>query len=597
MENKPFSIQAPEAIAKEYGGNKQKIASAVQMGIVDPTAALMAGMFIDRMRGAQMAEQAPQQTLAQKTFPQPLPPQQTPPVGLGSIPPQLAGAPQGAPSPQQQPGMADGGLVGLPLPDAMFNEESYAGGGIVAFADAGEVKANKLKTLMRIVSSPDSTSEERRAAMAELNGTSSAKNEGLKIAPPTDTPLIKNVNWDPMSNPGYGVQTEKQWYDTPTKGFALPTTALPKDPLRAGDRHPEYGPDSIDGPDASLPQFDVAGGNAPATKGLGYSTAYSDISGGSDAPRGSGPSSGGLGAIAPGNSSMGGGSRSRTSSVVPSGDPASVTPPTNAMTPADYAKQMSDYTGERPAPKYLEGEEGKLAKEKNEDLWTSLAQIGFGMAGSKSPYFLQAAGEAGSAAMPGMQKAIAAQREAAHQLDKDRYAYQTSQWGDKKDAFTAGAKLYGNEQDNQAKRDVANISGQYGLKEANIRAAEARYGADSAASRNPYVLGATNAVTAAGLDLNSKAGAKVFSDTMDKLLNGAKYDRNDASVRIAAEAKAEDELKNDMNYGKLQREDRKNGTRKADDYKQKAYNFHYRQLGLDSVGGNSSGGWKFVSAK
>ena len=65
METKPFSLQAPEQIAKDYGGNKQKIASAAQMGMLDPTAAVMAGMFIDRMRSSAMMEQAPSTTVAQ----------------------------------------------------------------------------------------------------------------------------------------------------------------------------------------------------------------------------------------------------------------------------------------------------------------------------------------------------------------------------------------------------------------------------------------------------------------------------------------------------------------------------------------------------
>jgi hypothetical protein len=57
MDSKPFSLQSPEHIAKEYGGNKQKIASAASMGLIDPTSAVMAGMFIDRMRSAQVQEQ------------------------------------------------------------------------------------------------------------------------------------------------------------------------------------------------------------------------------------------------------------------------------------------------------------------------------------------------------------------------------------------------------------------------------------------------------------------------------------------------------------------------------------------------------------
>jgi hypothetical protein len=169
METRPFSIQSPEAIAKEYGGNKQKIAQAMQMGIIDPTAGMLAGMFIDRMRSAAQQEQAPQQTIAQQVFAPPAAPQQMseldttlqaafgPPPRRGgeALPPAPAGlgatpeaAQMMAPPPMEQPmGMAEGGMVPpymnngglaeLPVPDGMFDEPhngSYAGGGIVAFA-------------------------------------------------------------------------------------------------------------------------------------------------------------------------------------------------------------------------------------------------------------------------------------------------------------------------------------------------------------------------------------------------------------------------------------------------------------------------------
>jgi len=153
---KPFTLQAPEDIAKEYGGNKQKIAQAMQMGVVDPTAGTLAGMFIDRMRSAQMQEGAQQPSVAQQVFAPPAPP--APPMGgppmgappappMGGMPP--GGPPMGAPPappmggmpPGAPPmGMADGGLAALPVPDNMFDEPmdgEYAGGGIVAFADGG----------------------------------------------------------------------------------------------------------------------------------------------------------------------------------------------------------------------------------------------------------------------------------------------------------------------------------------------------------------------------------------------------------------------------------------------------------------------------
>lgn len=144
METKPYNLQSPEAIAKEYGGNKMKIAQAAQIGLLDPTAAVLAGMFIDRMRGAQQQEQVPQMTVAQQV----LSPQPSAGAGLGATPQaaQMAaaypaeGAPPSVPGPsmpQQEPVMAaDGGLMSLPVDDAMF-QPSYNAGGIVAFADGG----------------------------------------------------------------------------------------------------------------------------------------------------------------------------------------------------------------------------------------------------------------------------------------------------------------------------------------------------------------------------------------------------------------------------------------------------------------------------
>lgn len=161
METKPYSLQSPEQIAKDYGGNKQKIAEAMQMGIIDPTAGTMAAMFIDRMRSAAQTEQAPQQTVAQQVFAPPAPP--AAPAGLGATPQAAMPAPaMGMPS---GPGMAMGGMVppyasggglsSMPLPDGMFDEpgnggfnDGYAGGGMVAFAGAGPVKAKGLASLI-----------------------------------------------------------------------------------------------------------------------------------------------------------------------------------------------------------------------------------------------------------------------------------------------------------------------------------------------------------------------------------------------------------------------------------------------------------------
>lgn len=169
MDTKPYSLQSPEEIAKDYGGNKQKIAQAMQLGVVDPTAGVLAGMFIDRMRAAQTQEQAPQATVAQQVMggapaqaplaqagglgaTAPASPPMAPQGGAPMAPPPMQAAPpmQGPPPGMaaggvfEAPYMAGGGLSELPLPDTMFDEDrngGYAGGGIVAFAEAGAVRA------------------------------------------------------------------------------------------------------------------------------------------------------------------------------------------------------------------------------------------------------------------------------------------------------------------------------------------------------------------------------------------------------------------------------------------------------------------------
>lgn len=143
-----MSLTSPEAIAREYGGNKKKIAEAARMGLLDPTAAVMAGMFIDKMRAAAAAEQTSATTVAQDvlgTPPAPMPTamqSQAPAQGIPAA--QLAAAPQGRPMPsmaqsmpQPMPQQGAQGLEALPAGDV----GNFAGGGIVAFADGGMTDA------------------------------------------------------------------------------------------------------------------------------------------------------------------------------------------------------------------------------------------------------------------------------------------------------------------------------------------------------------------------------------------------------------------------------------------------------------------------
>jgi hypothetical protein len=144
-----FDLLSAEKVANKYGGDKRKIGEAAQMGLINPTVAVMAGMFIDRMRNAAIKEQQSDTTVAQDVM---APATQM--AGLGATP-QAQTAPQMAPQTNTQMAaapsgtvpLAKGGLSSLPVDEGMFPDE-YAGGGIVAFAglDGSFVQDDDMET-------------------------------------------------------------------------------------------------------------------------------------------------------------------------------------------------------------------------------------------------------------------------------------------------------------------------------------------------------------------------------------------------------------------------------------------------------------------
>lgn len=119
-------LQEIQNLATKY--SKADLGRMVQLGLIDPQKAMMAGMMIQRIQ--QQNAQPPQTTVAQDVLGMPpvpnQPPQQAPqgqmPPMQGSVPPQME---------QQAPG-----IEALPA----GNVGNYADGGIVAFADKGLVE-------------------------------------------------------------------------------------------------------------------------------------------------------------------------------------------------------------------------------------------------------------------------------------------------------------------------------------------------------------------------------------------------------------------------------------------------------------------------
>lgn len=499
MHTKPFSLQSPEQIAKDYGGNKQKIAHAAQMGLVDSTAAVLAGMFIDRMRSAQTLEQQPPQTVAQQVLspqppapPPPGPPQGGPPTGMAGAPPigglqqRLGMATQqgGTPVPPPQPagpGFAEGGLASLSVPDGMFDEPSnggfndgglapsYAGGGIVAFADGGEVYRMGDGYVYSDGSpapapAPGSTVQRGAQRLIGSGIVGSGRGYTVPVAPiaPPYTKPDKPEGYVPFgsSSTGIGraVKGVREAYarasDEATQSAALqadydagmeaylsavrhnrrvaavgggvpvpvpPKPTPPKKPSPAAKPAAVKPSSSIAAPapragsptPVSMSQLQAAltGGITPRpASGGAPATPPAPRVGGtpSAAPRGGVPSAPRVGSgVAPAGPALSASPPAATGAVQPPPPTgaAAVLAELQALAPQDHT--MRDVMAKRYAD--MSSPEA-LAAQKKQDFWGSLAQIGFGMAGSNSPHFLQAVGQSASAALPGMQQATQARK-------------------------------------------------------------------------------------------------------------------------------------------------------------------------------------------
>lgn len=388
---KPFSIQSPEDIAKEYGGNKQKIAQAMQMGIVDATAGVLAGMFIDRMRSAQVQEGINPPTVAQQVMggiPTP-PAAPTPgaslPAGLGAIPqaapPMTPDMSAMAAMPEAPVGMAEGGIVGLDVPEGMFDEPSnggfddgYAGGGLVAFANGGGIDVERLRAALR--------AQESGGDYGITNFEGSGAMGAYQFMPDTARALAKRlgIEYRPDLMQGAlgrskgGIEYQERLMDEQMKDIL----AFSGDDVgRAGTYH-------FAGPNEK--------GHGPKTRQYA-SDIIRRYSGSKD-----------TGDIPERDLSTAEGRSQSIEDIF--GDLQSRFGPSEEAK-ALRARRMAR-AEEMASDEYYE-------EQRKASMWETLAEIGFNMASSQSPFLLQAIGEAAAASMPG---ARASKRE--RQQLKDR---------------------------------------------------------------------------------------------------------------------------------------------------------------------------------
>jgi hypothetical protein len=226
----------------------------------------------------------------------------------------------------------------------------------------------------------------------------------------------------------------------------------------------------------------------------------------------------------------------------------------------------------------------EMAGRKKEDLYTALTQFGFGLAGSQSPYFLQAAGQAGSQVMPTITGAMKDRRAAEAEAIKRRADLDRADRGEQLKAIEGGAKLYGEEMTREQQLKIAEMNRKAQLEAANITAGKPT-------DMRSYVDTYVRSMRAQGdnetpdqvlqqkgyenyLNLFSAAGTRAAAATTQAETAAT---RAETDLRDKARDNVDKSLSSNPNSPEnrrlrdLQREDRRNKTNTAEEYKTRLY--------------------------
>jgi len=492
-------FNTPAQVAESYGYNKQRIAAAVQAGVIDPTVGLMAGMLIDKARSAAAEEQAPQTTVAQDIMapvapamppmPGAIPQQGVSPVA-SAAPPQAVAAPMSAPAaPTAQPVMraAAGGLAELSVPDYMFDENAYRGGGVVAFqvggaTNVGDMEDYELRLIARSIDDPrkeEAATElrlrEEAAEVRRREGQGTTYYGGRdSVFPemPDISGALRTVN-EAMRTPEDAYSRPPKWI-TATGGpreFSMPELPTSEGTsFRPGLTTTERTPGleqllSVRGtpvrsrdwmrPEAdSTPQGEIArrttgddfyaypydgpaGAGDSINRNPGYVAFTPDmLTMGEAVPYNMGPTnSEGL----PGFP-MNLPNRAPPTGGAPPGAqlPAAQLPAAQAPAPFDEATFVENYLagrGDMPAPPGSSDEE--KARQRDQDIGMALLSAAASGLSSGSPTLFGALGAAAQGATPAIRDALAAQRAEASDERKAQYEYELAQYGLKGKALDA----------------------------------------------------------------------------------------------------------------------------------------------------------------
>jgi hypothetical protein len=321
--------------------------------------------------------------------------------------------------------MAEGGLTSLPVPDYMFDEHTFAGGGIVAFAPGGSI--NDRVAALQKKAATARTMAERQQYLQAANALMEGQGTGDIVG-------------------GLGSAMDYYTAEIPTE----PAPVQPENPMAPPPAQkaatPLMSPPGQGGltkaPVVPAPRTNIADiiRSAAAAKSIPTPTARPDL-----------PTD------------------------------AAATPAKKEETLEDMQARVKKLYGDVPTPDKTSAED--KAARKKEDFWSAMAQAGFGMMAGTSQNALTNIGEGLKAAMPTMQASLKERRADEKEERAQAFAAKIAAHTDNVSSANAAYTMYYNaNKDKQAAlekqldREVQtrgqDINERVGMAQVNKRSAE-----------------------------------------------------------------------------------------------------------------------------
>lgn len=484
MYNKPapFNIGSPELLAKSVGYSKQALAKIMQNpnSGVDPTLAVLAGMYVDRIKSGGQLAQMPTTTVKEDV---------------------LAGLEQ-ASIPED---MFSSGVGEMPT-------QTYAGGGLVAFADGGEVEKRLFDDpayLQRAIDSPYSSPERKAAAAKRL-----AQIKRDKLKEPGDFVGLKDTSGRaPVSRTASNPALSRGQSDNPSRATtAFQSKYNPRVGMVPGREAPKAGLEAITPEQFAVPEDKfkpplINMNDLPLIDKQPVSELPPISARGGD-----------------------GGGASASASYTPGGKPLGLnTDLKKEVEGLDkiYNEIFPETEEEKKKKEYYSDEavHTRAAEQKKQDLWEALLHLGFNAAASDSPYWTQAWGEAGKAMAPHVSAMLKARKDEKEAVQKARQAMTQATRAKNDDTFKLASKNVS---------DARELEARARLEQERIKASFAETRMRIAAANKPsrdekYVDYLAKQMIADGMD-PTQAYAKASREVMRYTSGIEKYEQTQNMV-------------------------------------------------------------------